>query len=516
VAALCNNAQLSRDGSGRPVSMGDPTEIALLLAARAAGLDRERLLESAPEIEEVAFDPEAKRMATLHRDGDMILAAVKGAPETVVPCCIQVAGPGSAVALTEQGRREWLDRATEMASRGERVLALAARTLPDPSGFRYEALTLLGLVGLLDPPRPGVRDAVDECQAAGIRVVMVTGDHGATAWHIAVATGLIDVDEGTPASFLDARTIPSFDRLSDRDARVVLEAPVIARATPRQKLELISLFQRRGDVVAMTGDGVNDAPALKKADIGVAMGMRGTQVAREAADMVLRDDEFQTIVAAVAQGRSIFANIRKFILYLMSCNVSEVIAVAAASIVGGPLPLMPLQILFLNLVTDVFPALALGVGEGSPALMREPPRAADEPLIGRRHWGQIFGFGATIALVVLGALVFATTVQGKSGREATTISFLTLSLAQLWHVFSMRELRSSWWRNEITRNRWVWGALALCLALIGLAIHWSPLAAVLSLTNPGGDGWALAIAMSLVPLLVGQISLAVRGRPRRR
>jgi Ca2+-transporting ATPase len=327
---------------------------------------------------------------------------------------------------------------------------------------------------------------------------------------------LIDVDEGTPASFLDARTIPSFDRLSDRDARVVLEAPVIARATPRQNLELISLFQRRGDVVAMTGDGVNDAPALKKADIGVAMGMRGTQVAREAADMVLRDDEFQTIVAAVAQGRSIFANIRKFILYLMSCNVSEVIAVAAASIVGGPLPLMPLQILFLNLVTDVFPALALGVGEGSPALMREPPRAADEPLIGRRHWGQIFGFGATIALVVLGALVFATTVQGKSGREATTISFLTLSLAQLWHVFSMRELRSSWWRNEITRNRWVWGALALCLALIGLAIHWSPLAAVLSLTNPGGDGWALAIAMSLVPLLVGQISLAVRGRPRRR
>jgi Ca2+-transporting ATPase len=266
VAALCNNAELSPHDSG---GLGDPTEVALLVAARGAGLEREGLLEATPELREIAFDSDARRMATLHRDGDGILAAVKGAPESVIPGCTRVAASGG---------------------------------------------------------------TVDACQAAGIRVVMVTGDRDATASHIAAATGLIDVADGSPVSFLDARTIPSFDHLSDRDLRAVLEAPVIARATPEQKLELIALFQRQGAVVAMTGDGVNDAPALKKADIGIAMGKRGTQVAREAADMVLRDDEFQTIVAAVAQGRAIFANIRKFVLYLMSCNVTEILAVAAASL----------------------------------------------------------------------------------------------------------------------------------------------------------------------------------------
>lgn len=513
VAALCNNAELTGDGSGGPAGLGDPTEVALLAAACAAGLERAQLVEAAPELLEMAFDSDAKRMATLHHEGDQILAAVKGAPESIVPCCTRLAtSEGGADLLDAGDRAKWLDRAGEMAASGQRVLALASRTLSDPADFRYEEMTFLGLVGLLDPPRTGVREAIDACQAAGIRVVMVTGDHGATAWNIAEATGLIDVVESDPASFLDARTIPSFDHLSDADARAVLEAPVIARTTPRQKLELVSLFQRQGAVVAMTGDGVNDAPALKKADIGVAMGLRGTQVAREAADMVLRDDEFQTIVAAVAQGRAIFANIRKFVIYLMSCNVSEILAVAAASIAQGPLPLMPLQILFLNLVTDVFPALALGVGEGSPALMRRPPRASDEPLIARRHWGRIFGLGSVIALAVLAALLLATTVWGKSGRDATTISFLTLSLAQLWHVFSMREPQSSWWRNEITRNPWVWGALLLCVALLGLAVHWPPLAAVLSIEDPGADGWALAVSLSLVPLVVGQIVLVLRGR----
>ena len=309
---------------------------------------------------------------------------------------------------------------------------------------------------------------------------MVTGDHGGTAWHIAEATGLIEPRESDPVSFLDARTLPQLDELSGvRGASRRSRAPVVARATPKQKLELISLHQRHGAVVAMTGDGVNDAPALRKADIGVAMGIRGTQVAREAADMVLQDDELGTIVAAVAQGRAIFANIRKFVLYLMSCNVSEILAVAVASLAQGPLPLMPLQILFLNLVTDVFPALALGVGEGSPSLMREPPRAADEPLIARRHWRRILALGGVMALSVLGALFLATCLLGKSGREATTISFLTLALAQLWHVFSMREAGSGWWRNEVTRNPWVWGALLLCLALIGLALEWPRLAAIL-------------------------------------
>jgi Ca2+-transporting ATPase len=431
----------------------------------------------------------------------------------VVPLCSLLPAPGGAtLELDAAERAKWLARAQALASRGHRVLALASRSLPDPASFRYEELTLLGLVAILDPPRPGVREAIDACQEAGIRVVMVTGDHGGTAWHIAEAVGLIEPDAGDPVSFLDARTLPPLADLAEAETRAVLRTPVIARATPRQKLELIALFQRHGAVVAMTGDGVNDAPALKKADIGVAMGRRGTQVAREAAAMVLQDDEFGTIVAAVAQGRAIFANIRKFVLYLLSCNVSEILAVAAASLAQGPLPLLPLQILFLNLVTDVFPALALGVGEGSPALMREPPRHRDEPLLARRHWLRIFGLGSVIAGAVLGALLVAVAVLDKPAREATTISFLTLALAQLWHVFSMRERGSGFLRNEITRNRWVWAALALCVALVGVAVHWEPLARVLSVASPGVDGWGVALGMSFLPLLAGQLGLVARER----
>jgi Ca2+-transporting ATPase len=512
VAALCNNAELPRREEGD--AWGDPTEIALLVAARAAGLERPALLETAPELRELAFDSETKRMATLHRDPSGVLAAVKGAPETIVPHCThRIGADGQRVRLDENAHTEWLERAAAMASKGERVLGLATRSDTDPGAFRYENLTLLGLVGMLDPPRLGVRSALDDCQDAGIRVVMVTGDHCGTAQHIATATGLIEpADVAIPA--LDARSLPSFEDLTEPKRQALLRTPVIARATPKQKLELIALYQRSGAVVAMTGDGVNDAPALKQADIGVAMGGRGTQVAREAADMVLQDDELQSIVAAVAQGRAIFANIRKFVLYLMSCNMSEILAVAAASLAQGPLPLLPLQILFLNLVTDVFPALALGVGEGSPALMQERPRAADEALIARQHWLRIFGFGSIIALAALAALLLAT-LWGKSSREATTISFLTLALAQLWHVFNFREPRSGFWRNEVTRNPWIWGALALCLVLIGLAVHWPALATILSVATPGLDGWTLAVTMSLVPLLVGQVRLALAGRRER-
>jgi len=509
VAALCNNAELAAEGEDGARGLGDPTEIALLRAARAAGLERRALLEAAPEIREEAFDSEAKRMATLHREAGGPCAAVKGAPEALLPLCTRAAdADASPGPLDATGRARWLERASEMASRGHRVLALASRSLEDASGSPYAELTFLGLAGLLDPPRSGVRRAIDACQAAGVRVVMVTGDHAGTAWNIAEATGLIEPEAGAPPAALDARELPSFEDLSERDEQRLLFAPVIARATPRQKLELLALFQRHGAVVAMTGDGVNDAPALKKADIGIAMGLRGTQVAREASDMVLLDDELGTIVAAIAQGRAIFSNIRKFVLYLMSCNVSEIFAVAVASVASGPLPLMPLQILFLNLVTDVFPALALGVGEGSPALLRDPPRRADEPLIARAHWRRLFSFGAGIAASVLLALALAVWWLGKSGREATTVSFLTLALAQLWHVFNMREPRSGFWRNEVTANPWVWGALAVCLAGVVAAVYWPPLAGVLSVSDPGASGWGLALVASAIPLVVGQLRLA--------
>jgi Ca2+-transporting ATPase len=509
LGALCSNAALHDSPEGGVEAVGDPTEVALLVAARKAGLARARLVEETPELTEIAFDPDLKLMATLHGDGG-IFAAVKGAPEAVLEYATRLRADAGDIALDAGTRDQWCAWAEEMASRGQRVLAVACRTLPSAQTPPYSELTLLAVLGLLDPPRERVRDALSACRDAGIRVVMVTGDHAATARNVARAVGLLDADAA--GEVVDAGVLPDVSKLDEEGIRGLLGASVIARASPRQKLDLIDLYQRHGATVAMTGDGVNDAPALKKADIGIAMGRRGTQVAKESAAMVLQDDEFGTIVAAVAQGRAIFGNIRKFCLYLLSCNVSEILAVGVATVAQGPLPILPLQILFLNLVTDVFPALALGVGEGSPALMRRPPRDSTEPILGRTHWRAILGLGGAIALAVLGALAIAVS-SGMERQRATTIAFLTLAMAQLWHVFSMRHPDSGWLRNEITTNPWLWGALGLCAALLLAAVYVSPFAEILSIADPGLAGWVIAVAMSILPLVVGQITLAVQRRP---
>jgi len=507
VGVLCNNASLRRSADDDVQAIGDPTEVALAIAAAKAGLGRDQLLREWPEIRELAFDPETKRMATLHGRSGALLAAVKGAPESVLECCTSVRTPDGTRPLGSGERAAWLARAEQMAGSGERVLALASVRVEPTQAFEYRELVLLALAGFFDPPRARARAAIDACQDAGMRVVMITGDHGATGWNVARGVGLIDPKPGDAIAFVDATTIGPLETISPSESQALVEASVIARATPRQKLDFIELHQKNGAVVAMTGDGVNDAPALKKADIGIAMGLRGTQVAREAADMVLRDDELGTIVTAIAHGRAIFANIRKFCVYLMSCNVSEIFAVGLGALAQGPLPILPLQILFLNLVTDVFPALALGVCEGSPALMRDPPRDPREPILAERQWRLIFGLGAVIALSVLAALGLAVFWLDKPEQEATTIAFLTLALAQLWHVFTMRNVRSGWIGNEITRNPWVWAAVVLCLLLILLAVYWAPLAEVLSVADPGASGWALAVAASLVPLIAGQLTL---------
>jgi Ca2+-transporting ATPase len=506
VGALCTNAALHDSGRGDVEAVGDPTEVALLVAARKAGLVRADLVEKTPELREIAFDPDLKLMATVHHNGE-IFAAVKGAPEAVLERATRIRTAAGDVALDAETRERWRAGAEEMASRGERVLALASRILPTAESPPYSELTLLAVFGLLDPPREHVRAALAACRDAGIRVVMVTGDHAATARNVARAVGLLDAKAGAPDGVVDAGSLPDLSELDEQGLQALLGASVIARASPRQKLDLIALYQRGGAVVAMTGDGVNDAPALKKADIGIAMGRRGTQVAKESAAMVLQDDEFGTIVAAVEQGRAIFGNIRTFCFYLLSCNVSEIFAVGAATVAQAPLPILPLQILFLNLVTDVFPALALGVGEGSPALMRRPPRDPKEPILGRYHWRAILGFGAVIALAVLAALAIAV-ASGMGRQRATTIAFLTLAMAQLWHVFSMRHPESGWLRNEITTNPWLWGALGLCAALLLAAVYVTPLAKVLSIADPGLAGWAIALGMGVLPLLIGQVSLA--------
>jgi Ca2+-transporting ATPase len=500
-AVLCNDAVLQKDGTPDQAGMGSPTESALLEAAAGRGLWRDDLLRSAPEVAEDPFDPEAKRMATVHQRDGRLRVAVKGAPEVVIDDCVSVSTAAGVEALDEAGRRDWLARVEGLCERGLRTLAVASRSAVSVDANLYAGLTLQGVFGMEDPPRQGIGDAIQRCRSAGISVIMVTGDHANTAKNIATEIGVLDATDATPT--LAGSEVD--EMLAAKRYDELLRARVFSRVTPDQKLRLIELHQQQGQVVAMTGDGVNDAPALRKADIGVAMGIRGTAVAREAAEMVLQDDDFGTIVAAVAHGRAIFENIRKFVVYLLSCNMSEILVVSLATIAGAPLPLLPLQILFLNLVTDVFPALALGVGPARPGLMRDGPRSSGEGILSRRYWVEIGLYGVIMAVATLGAMFVAVTLLDFDVAHAVTIAFSTLALAQMWHVFNMRGDIGRVVDNEITRNPWIWAALVLCLALVLAAIYLPVLSDVLRLRDPGPGGWVVIIVASLVPLFAAPL-----------
>ena len=508
VSVLCNNASLTKKEDGKASGVGEPMEMALLVAGAKAGMTRDGLLEHKPEVREEAFDPEVKMMATFHQDNGHYLVAVKGAPESVLDACSTVLSEAGEHKMGHAEREVLLERSYRMAEEGLRVLALAEKTESNSCAAPYQDLHFLSLVGLEDPPRKDVKEAIESCKDAGIRVVMVTGDQALTACSIAVSVGLIKKED---AETLEGTELKDPVELTVEERERLLKTSIFARVTPKQKLHLVELHQKSGAVVAMTGDGVNDAPALKKADIGVAMGQRGTQVAREASDMVLKDDAFATIVVAVRQGRAIFQNIRMFVFYLLSCNVSEIMAVALASVARVPLPVLPIQILFLNLVTDVFPALALGAGAGDPTVMDRPPREADEPILLRRHWFAIAGYGFVLTMAVLAALGLALLWLEMPEEQAVTVSFLTLAFGQLWHVFNTRSAGSGLFRNGVTRNPYVWCALALCTGLLLAATYVPGLADALKVRSPGLSGWAVIGGMSFVPLIVGQTVKSVTG-----
>jgi len=506
IGVLCNNAEV--DPENPETGVGDPMEVALLAAGARAGLDRTRLAEERmPEVREEAFNPRVMMMATFHETEQGYSVAVKGAPEAVLEASSHVRMPDGNKKLTEEDRRLWLEENNRMGEGGLRLLAVAENESESKEADPYGDLNFVGLFGLLDPPRKGVDRAIAACREAGIRVIMVTGDQPVTARNIGERLGLME-DGGGPVIY--GKDLKTPEDLSRQEKEEILKAPIFARVSAEQKLNIIGVHQEKGSVVAMTGDGVNDAPALKKADIGVAMGRRGTQVAREAADMVLKDDAFETILVAVEQGRAIFNNIRKFILFLLSGNVAEVMIVAAAMLVGAPLPILPLQILYLNLIGDVFPALALGVGKGDPSNMTRPPRDSKESVLTKKHWLSIGAYAVLIAASVLAVFGFSLEKLDLDTDHAVTISFLTLAFARLWHVFNMRERTSGFLDNEVTRNPFIWGALALCTGLLLAAVYTPGLSHVLRMERPGRTGWLLIFGMSLLPWMLGQAQKEVR------
>jgi P-type Ca2+ transporter type 2C len=495
-AALCTDVQLS---AGRPTSstVGDPMELALVDAAYCADVDMVDVAANQPEVRQVAFDAAVLMMATFHAGPMGLVVAVKGAPEAVLSCCDHVTPAGHP--LSGSDAATWAHLATKLGDDGLRVLAIARRAASSVEEAPFAGLTLLGLVGLLDPPRRSAANAVGVFQRAGIRVVVATGDQPATAAHVARAVGIPVPAEGA----LRGAELPKL-LASEQGRERVVDAAVVARMSPEQKLDLLSLYQERGHVTAMIGDGVNDAPALRKADIGVAMGKRGSQVAREAGDMVLLDDELGTIAMAIHQGRVIFGNLRRFVVYLLSCNVSEILCVGLAASLDAPLPILPLQILFLNLVTDVFPALALGVGEGGDGEMTHGPLRKSEAILGASQWRRIAGWSGLMAAGVLGAHAWASQVLGMDPEQAVTVSFAVLCLSQLLHVFNMTTPGAGVFVNDVTRNPWIWGAVVLCVGLLVAGVHLPGLSDVLGTTNPGASGWAVIVVVSAVPLAVGR------------
>lgn len=502
--ALCNHARLSP--TSKPIkNTGDPLEIALLQAAQDHGIDLPALTAEWPQTAERPFDSTIKLMTTSHqhRDGTARLAT-KGAPERIIDHAGYAASSDTgSQKLTPDLREVWRKRALDMAACGLRVLAIAGSIGDNAEVDELSDLVLLGLVGFRDPPRPDVPEAIEACQNAGIRVVMVTGDHVATASAISSQVGIRSNGEG---SGIDGKRLDGLFAAGRAGNEEIHQSNVFARVTPEHKLLLVKRMQSAGEIVAMTGDGVNDAPALRQADIGVAMGQRGTDVAREAADIVLLDDSFPTIVEAVRQGRVIFDNIRRFVVYLLSCNLSEILVVALAILLGLPLALLPLQILFLNLVTDVFPAFALAAGKGDPDTLKRPPRPPSELLIGTRQWSLIVRHGLTITAVTLASLAIAERGLGLSAHDATTISFLTIALAQLFHVFNMRNSDAAMFDDDVTRNPWVWAAIAVCAALLLMAVYAPPVAAVLQLKPPTPAAWMVVVGLALLPVVIGRIA----------
>ena len=495
---LANRAALveTRDET---LGVGDPTEVALLVAGKKAGLAREELLEAHPEVASLPFSSERLLMATFHglEDGT-VLACVKGAPSRILNASTRLRTSTGIAPMDQKAMEAMAARNQALAGAGLRVLAVSERVLPPGHPLdegALEDLTFLGLVGISDPPAPGVAETLETFRTAGIRTIMITGDQARTARTIADEVGLLG----------DGRvvTAPDFTR-EDAGALFDEDVRVFARVTPGDKLAIVEGLQKRGEIVAMLGDGINDAPAIKQADVGVAMGLRGTDVAKETAELVLQDDRFETVGVAVEEGRVIFENIRKFVFYLFSCNLSEVGVLSLAGFTSLPTPLLPLQILWLNLITDVFPALALAVEPPEEGVMRRPPRDPSAAVMSGDFIRTTLAFGALLTVASGGAFLIALLWMDASPRVASTVAFQTLAMSQLIHAWNARTVGPVH-MSQLWTNRWMIGAAALTVLLQVAAVTHPALIEVLATVHISEVPWGLVLAASLLPLVTGQL-----------
>ncbi|MEM3511708.1 MAG: calcium-transporting P-type ATPase, PMR1-type [Candidatus Jordarchaeales archaeon] len=514
VASLCNDAELKRE-KGEWRIVGDPTEGALLVAAEKLEVSVDELRKKHPRIFEVPFESERKRMDTVNLWNDKAIVCVKGAPEVILELSPMMLADGVVREISEEEKERILEANRRMAERALRVLAVAYREIEVKERYREEeieeGLVFLGLVGMMDPPRDETKGAVEKCKNAGIKVVMITGDNELTARAIASEVGILE--EGDLSM-----TGTELEKIGvDELERNVESVKVYARVSPEHKLKIVTALKNKGHVVAMTGDGVNDAPALKKADIGVAMGVTGTDVAKETADMVLSDDNFATIVSAVEEGRTIYSNIKKTIYYLLASNIGELLTIFIAMIVGLPLPLTAAQILWINLVTDSFPALALAVEPPEEDVMKRPPRDPRTPVIGRSSALELLGCGLVMGCVTL--LLYSMELGGVfSGNyeRARAVAFMALILFQIFNAANYRSEEKSLFRMNPFSNKYFLLAVAIAFTLQLVVVYVPALQPVFETCNLTVLDWVFIAAASSTIIAFYEAKKAYQRKRRKR
>ena len=498
--SLCSDAEFDTEVG---TAIGEPTECALVNYAEKLNLSKNDQKLKYVRINEVPFDSMRKMMTTIHNNGGEIIQFTKGAPDEILKRCTKVWENGGEIALSDEKRAEILSQNKNMADRALRVLAVGFKNLnSEPSEATSEALenelTFVGLVGMIDPVRPEVKAAINECKDAGIRAIMITGDHKDTAVAIALELGII-------SSADEAITGSELDKISDEDFETLVEKySVYARVQPEHKTRIVNAWRKKGKVTAMTGDGVNDAPSIKNADIGVGMGITGTDVTKSVADMILTDDNFATIVSAVGEGRRIYDNIRKAIQFLLASNMSEVISVFLVSIISGATLFEAPHLLFINLITDCLPAIALGMEDGEKDIMKRKPRDTKEGVFARGlGFGVIYQGIAVAGLTLLSYFLGRYAFGDNNGSLGTSMAFLTLSMSEIFHSFNMRSLNGSIFTIK-KQNLVLWGA-GIIAAAATIVVLQVPIIAekVFSLVplNAGQFFAALGIGFAIIPIV---------------